>query len=110
MRFVFLSLLPQIVRAKFQHVWNTEQFSPQLGAGIRLICSLDNKPSSIKLVSPKALSNVKGPWYAGFSKLWMIYHVAGDAMHQNLVDVCNEYRTIARMGSNDFVTSDPEVV
>ncbi|KAH8816215.1 pisatin demethylase [Xylogone sp. PMI_703] len=56
------------------------------------------------------LRHIKGPPGVGFSKLWMIRHVAGGTMHKDLGEVCEKYGSLARIGPNDLVTSDPELL
>ncbi|CZR54663.1 related to pisatin demethylase (cytochrome P450) [Phialocephala subalpina] len=56
------------------------------------------------------LRHIKGPWSAGFSKLWLLRHVGGPTMHTDLAEVCSKYGSLARIGPNDLVTSNPEVL
>ncbi|KAL5322290.1 hypothetical protein ACEPPN_010262 [Leptodophora sp. 'Broadleaf-Isolate-01'] len=59
------------------------------------------------LIAWNRLRHVKGPWLAGFSKLWLIRVVSGGKMHWEFVNVNKQYGSLARIGPNHLVTSDP---
>jgi hypothetical protein len=75
------------------------------------------------------LRHIPGPWFAAFSKLWMLRKTSGGRFHLDLAEACEKYGTvlmlqsgrpgsllilnspgpIARIGPNDVVTNDFEV-
>ncbi|KAH8879491.1 pisatin demethylase [Thozetella sp. PMI_491] len=56
------------------------------------------------------LRHIKGPAIAGFSKWWLIKHVGGGRTHLDLYEVCQKYGDLARIGPNEVVTSDPDLI
>ncbi|KAM0298168.1 hypothetical protein HYE67_001208 [Fusarium culmorum] len=56
------------------------------------------------------LRHFKGPALAGFSQLWLISCVGGGRTHLDLWEVCKKYGDIARVGPNDLITSDPDLM
>ncbi|PVH79035.1 pisatin demethylase [Cadophora sp. DSE1049] len=53
------------------------------------------------------LRHVRGPFWAGFSKLWLIRAVSSGNMHWEFANVNRRYGSLARIGPNHLVTSDP---
>ncbi|KAL5331052.1 hypothetical protein ACEPPN_000581 [Leptodophora sp. 'Broadleaf-Isolate-01'] len=53
------------------------------------------------------LRHVKGPPLAGFSKLWLIRAVSSGNMHWEFANANKRYGSLARIGPNHLVTSDP---
>ncbi|EOO00516.1 putative cytochrome p450 protein [Phaeoacremonium minimum UCRPA7] len=56
------------------------------------------------------LRQYKGPSVAGFSKWWMIKHVGGGRTHLDVYEVCQKYGPVARIGPNDLITDDPDLM
>ncbi|GKU10634.1 unnamed protein product [Fusarium langsethiae] len=56
------------------------------------------------------LRHFKGPAFAGFSQLWLISCVGGGRTHLDLWEACKKYGDIARVGPNDLITSDPDLM
>ncbi|ATY67502.1 cytochrome P450 [Cordyceps militaris] len=56
------------------------------------------------------LRHFDGPLLAGFSRLWLLQTVWGGKAHLIFWDVTSKYGSIARVGPNDLITSDPELV
>ncbi|KAB5554850.1 pisatin demethylase [Coniochaeta sp. 2T2.1] len=56
------------------------------------------------------LSHIPGPPGAGFSKWWLIGRITSGRTHLDYYEVCEEYGPIARVGPNDLVTSDPDLM
>ncbi|WZH43100.1 cytochrome P450 [Fusarium acuminatum] len=56
------------------------------------------------------LSNFKGPRLAAFSKWWLIKRVGGGRAYLDFWEVTKKYGSIARVGPNDLVTDDPELM
>ncbi|RBR23678.1 uncharacterized protein FIESC28_03474 [Fusarium coffeatum] len=56
------------------------------------------------------LRHFKGPAFAGFSQLWLISTVGGGRTHLDLWEACKKYGDIARVGPNDLITSDPDLM
>ncbi|KAF7558832.1 hypothetical protein G7046_g5333 [Stylonectria norvegica] len=54
------------------------------------------------------LRDFKGPFIAGFSKWWLIKTVGGSRAYLDFWEVTRKYGSIARVGPNDLITSDPE--
>ena len=62
------------------------------------------------LRSYRRLSHFPGPRSASLSKWWMIQATATGEMPFRLGDVCRQYGSLARIGPNDLVTDDVEVL
>ena len=58
----------------------------------------------------RRLSHILGPPLAAFSRLWMLKSLLGLRTHLNLYEACLKYSTLARVGVNELVTSDPDLV
>ncbi|CAJ0540849.1 Ff.00g077560.m01.CDS01 [Fusarium sp. VM40] len=56
------------------------------------------------------LSNFKGPRLAAVSKWWLITRVGGGRAYLDFWEVTKKYGSIARVGPNDLVTDDPELM
>ncbi|KAL9016822.1 MAG: hypothetical protein Q9185_005819 [Variospora sp. 1 TL-2023] len=56
------------------------------------------------------LQQFGGPWLASFSKLWMMKHVYDGDMHVAVAQVCEQYGPLARIGPNDLVTNDADLL
>ncbi|PHH79236.1 hypothetical protein CDD80_5320 [Ophiocordyceps camponoti-rufipedis] len=56
------------------------------------------------------LRHVPGPRCAAFSKWWLLRAVAGGRTHLDLYEACQKYGSITRIGPNDLVTSDPDLM
>ncbi|KAF5559669.1 cytochrome P450 monooxygenase [Fusarium phyllophilum] len=56
------------------------------------------------------LRNFKGLAIAGFTQLWLISRVGGGRTHLDLWEACKKYGDIARVGPNDLITSDPNLM
>ncbi|KAI4151306.1 MAG: hypothetical protein L6R39_002062 [Caloplaca ligustica] len=56
------------------------------------------------------LQAFKGPWLASFSKLWMMKHVYDGDMHVAVAGACEKYGPLARIGLNDLVTNDADLL
>ena len=56
------------------------------------------------------LQQFPGPWLASWSKFWMMKHVYDGDMHIAVAKVCEEYGPLARIGPNDLVTNDADLL
>ncbi|PHH91604.1 hypothetical protein CDD83_11008 [Cordyceps sp. RAO-2017] len=56
------------------------------------------------------LRHIPGPCCAGFSKWWLIRAVGGGRTNLDLYEACQKYGSVVRVGPNDLVTSDPELM
>lgn len=56
------------------------------------------------------LRHFKGPFLGATSKLWMMKATFFGDMHLAVADVCRKYGALARIGPNDLVTCDPEII
>ncbi|KAL8921692.1 MAG: hypothetical protein Q9208_005621 [Pyrenodesmia sp. 3 TL-2023] len=56
------------------------------------------------------LQHFRGPWLASFSKLWMMKHVYDGDMHVAVAEACEKYGPLARIGPNDLVTNDADLL
>jgi cytochrome P450 len=60
--------------------------------------------------SYRRLSHIPGPWSAAFSKWWMIRATANGEMPFKLAEACRQYGSLTRIGPNDLVTDDAELL
>ncbi|KAJ0387841.1 hypothetical protein COL922a_001392 [Colletotrichum nupharicola] len=56
------------------------------------------------------LRHFRGPPLAAFSKLWHLKTVWGPKAHLEFYDVVKKYGNLARVGPNDLIMEDPELV
>lgn len=56
------------------------------------------------------LRHIKGPFWAAFSRWWLVRHVSGGTMHLDLYEVNEKYGALARIGPDTLVTCDPELL
>ncbi|KAK6224732.1 cytochrome P450 [Colletotrichum tabaci] len=56
------------------------------------------------------LRHVPGPPGAAFSKWWMLRNTLGGQMHLALKRACDEYGPVVRVGPNDLVTNDSDLL
>ncbi|KAM0327966.1 hypothetical protein ACHAQA_005365 [Verticillium albo-atrum] len=56
------------------------------------------------------LRHIPGPRWAAFSKWWMLRNTLGGKMHLALKRACDEYGPVVRIGPNDLVTNDSEIL
>ncbi|PGH27760.1 hypothetical protein AJ80_00548 [Polytolypa hystricis UAMH7299] len=56
------------------------------------------------------LRQFKGPWLGSFSKLWMVRSTYHGRMHLDVAEVCQKYGNLARIGPNDLITNDPDIL
>ncbi|KAJ0416782.1 cytochrome P450 [Aspergillus carlsbadensis] len=56
------------------------------------------------------LRQFPGPSVAGFTKLWMIRSTLYGRMHLDIAEACKKYGHLVRIGPNDLVTDDPEII
>ncbi|KAH7192764.1 cytochrome P450 [Fusarium flagelliforme] len=56
------------------------------------------------------LRQFKGPTLAAFSKWWLIKRVGGGRAYLDFWEVTQKYGSIARVGPNDLLTDDPELM
>lgn len=56
------------------------------------------------------LRHFKGPFSTGISKLWLIRAVGGGRTHLDLYEACEKYGSIARVGPDYLITSDPDLM
>ncbi|KAI5459011.1 pisatin demethylase [Mariannaea sp. PMI_226] len=55
------------------------------------------------------LRQFKGPASCGLSKIWQLRQSRAGTIHVGLMDVCEKYGSIARIGPNDLVTNEPDL-
>ncbi|KAL2852325.1 cytochrome P450 [Aspergillus pseudodeflectus] len=56
------------------------------------------------------LRQFPGPFVAGPTKLWMIRSTLYGRMHLDIAEACKTYGHLVRIGPNDLVTDDPEII
>ncbi|WQF85885.1 Putative cytochrome P450 [Colletotrichum destructivum] len=56
------------------------------------------------------LRHIRGPPSAGLSKLWLIRAIGGGRAHLDFYEACEKYGPIVRVGPNDLITSDPDLM
>ena len=58
----------------------------------------------------RRLSHIPGPTLGGLSKFWMIRACTSGRNHLLVADVNAKYGRLARIGPNNLITSDPELI
>ncbi|KAL8708613.1 MAG: hypothetical protein Q9220_006549 [cf. Caloplaca sp. 1 TL-2023] len=56
------------------------------------------------------LQQFRGPWLAQVSKLWMMKHTYRGDMHIAVAKACEKYGPLVRIGPNDLVTNDADLL
>ncbi|PMD29002.1 pisatin demethylase [Hyaloscypha variabilis F] len=56
------------------------------------------------------LRHIPGPPGVGFSKLWLLKKSFGGRFHLDTLETCEKYGSIVRIGPNELITNDIEVV
>ncbi|ORY70305.1 cytochrome P450 [Pseudomassariella vexata] len=56
------------------------------------------------------LRHIPGPFLASISNLWMVKNVLSGRLHEVLKDVSDRYGPLVRIGPNEVLTTDPEVI
>ncbi|OCL11726.1 cytochrome P450 [Glonium stellatum] len=56
------------------------------------------------------LAHIPGPKIAGFSRLWMVWVNSSGRNHECLYNANVEYGSLARIGPNHLLTSDPDII
>ncbi|KAH6691663.1 benzoate 4-monooxygenase cytochrome P450 [Plectosphaerella plurivora] len=56
------------------------------------------------------LKHIPGPRWAAFSKAWMLRNTLSGNMHLALKRACDDYGPVVRIGPNDLVTNDSEIL
>ncbi|KAE9377678.1 pisatin demethylase [Stipitochalara longipes BDJ] len=56
------------------------------------------------------LRHIPGPALAGFSKAWLLRKALGGRFHLDTAEACEKYGSLARLGPNELVTSDPNIL
>ncbi|KAF1962628.1 cytochrome P450 [Byssothecium circinans] len=56
------------------------------------------------------LRNIPGPFFARFSRLWMVYHSRKGDMHTKMIDLHKKYGTLVRTGPNEVSVSKPAII
>ncbi|OLN97575.1 Pisatin demethylase 4 [Colletotrichum chlorophyti] len=83
------------------HVW-----SPLL----MLFAALFIYLAAVRYRSWNRLRHIPGPPSAAFSKWWMLRNTLGGQMHLALKQACDDYGPVVRIGPNDLVTNDSELL
>jgi cytochrome P450 len=81
--------------------------APTLGSLLAL-CVL--AVAAIGFANHWRLRHFRGPLLAATSKLWMLKATLHGDMHLAVAGVCQKYGSLARIGPNDLVTCDPEII
>ncbi|KAK6223056.1 cytochrome P450 [Colletotrichum tabaci] len=56
------------------------------------------------------LRHIRGPPSAGLSKWWLVRAIGGGRAHLDFYEACEKYGPIVRVGPNDLITSDPDLI
>ncbi|OJJ60268.1 hypothetical protein ASPSYDRAFT_57695 [Aspergillus sydowii CBS 593.65] len=56
------------------------------------------------------LRQFPGPPVAAWSKLWMMRSTLHGRMHLDVAEACKQYGHLTRIGPNDLVTDDPQII
>ncbi|KAK3936975.1 pisatin demethylase [Diplogelasinospora grovesii] len=56
------------------------------------------------------LRHIPGPRIAGFSKWWLLQGETGGRMNLECYEITEKYGSLARIGPNDLLTSDPDLM
>ncbi|KAH8892633.1 cytochrome P450 [Thozetella sp. PMI_491] len=76
-----------------------------LGAGLGLSCLV-----AFQLRSWHRLRHIPGPALGSVSVLWMLKHALGRRYHEKLKEASDKYGTLVRIGPNELLCTDPEVL
>jgi len=85
-----------------------ERPSVAVAIGVVLLFIVVNVLSTIRQY--RRLAHFKGPFQASLSKWWLIKRVGGGRAYLDFWEVNKRYGSIARIGPNDLVTSDPDLM
>ncbi|KAK0649335.1 cytochrome P450 [Cercophora newfieldiana] len=58
----------------------------------------------------KRLQHIPGPQFASFSPAWIIKSLSSGQFHEELLKISNQYGPLVRIGSNDLLCTDPDVL
>jgi len=61
-------------------------------------------------ISYRRLSHIPGPWLARWSSLWLVGAVWRKQSHLEFYEIAKKYGSLARIGPNLLITSDPELL
>ena len=56
------------------------------------------------------LRHIKGPFLASFSYLWLLHSTSKNKQAESFRDIIDEYGPLVRIGPNDLITSDVEII
>jgi hypothetical protein len=56
------------------------------------------------------LRHIPGPPFAAFSELWLLQKTLAGRCHLHTAEACEKYGSIVRIGPNELITNDPEVL
>jgi cytochrome P450 len=62
------------------------------------------------IYSYRKLSHVPGPFIAGWSRFWTARVLASGSGYEQWYKISKRYGSLARIGPNDLLTSDPELI
>ncbi|KAF2834894.1 cytochrome P450 [Patellaria atrata CBS 101060] len=63
-----------------------------------------------RIRAQRRLSHIPGPWLAGWTRFWMVRANISGRYHEILYDTNVKYGSLARIGPNHLLTSDPAVI
>ncbi|CAK7203654.1 hypothetical protein SEUCBS139899_006392 [Sporothrix eucalyptigena] len=89
-------------------LWPTGSLWTSAGLGLGLVLLAYITASTI--ASWHRLRHIPGPPGTGFSKWWMLRNTLGGNMHLATKAACREYGPLVRLGPNQLVTNDPDVL
>ncbi|KAF2850607.1 cytochrome P450 [Plenodomus tracheiphilus IPT5] len=73
-----------------------------------LLCAIAYVTHSI--FQYRRLSHIPGPYWASFTKLWMVRESLLGRQPNTFKDVNDRYGALARVGPNELITNDPEIM
>ena len=84
--------------------------SNTVSVGIGILCLLLGYLILDNIRRYQCLAHIPGPRSASLSKWWMVRATAAGDLYFRLLQVSRQYGHLARIGPNDLVTDDPEVL
>ncbi|KAF8850435.1 cytochrome P450 [Acephala macrosclerotiorum] len=64
----------------------------------------------VQYLSYRRLSHIPGPRLAAWSNLWLVKAIWGQQSHSGVYEVSRRYGPLARIGPNDLITTDIDLV
>jgi hypothetical protein len=99
-------LLPESVGMAALQEFVTAVYAARLYIAILAVCAYGLR----NYTSYQRLAHIRGPTLAAWSNFWLVRAVYNLNTHQELYQVNKKYGSLARIGPNLLVTSDPNII